>query len=377
MKTYFAPAERLDAESLQKDIEWIGSNPIIEGLLNFASGVLAVLNEQRQIVALNTTFLKFLGIHDPADVLGLRPGEAVNCVHAHEMEGGCGTSEYCSSCGAAISIVSSLKSKEPVERMCALTIEKDNVKRELLFKVRSLPIVIDERTFLMLFLSDITGEQQAAIMERVFFHDINNIVFSILGSSQLLCKDPEYNNELIREIYTSSVHLAREIAIQQSLFQEGVHVYRPLYQDVHIRDIVEAVRNLFVGHPVAKGRELILPAISQDIRITTDQALVVRILVNMIKNALEASEENGQVSLSVEQISRSVSFVVWNKGLIPKNIQKRIFQRNFSTREETGRGLGAYSMKYFGEQILGGCVNFSSSERDGTRFWLTLDLATK
>ena len=109
-----------------------------------------------------------------------------------------------------------------------------------------------------------------------------------------------------------------------------------------------------------------MPTISQDIRITTDHALVVRILVNMIKNALEATQENGQVSLSVEQISHSVSFVVWNEGLIPKNIQKRIFQRNFSTREETGRGLGAYSMKYFGEQILGGCVDFTSSKSAST-----------
>ncbi|MDR3555950.1 MAG: ATP-binding protein [Syntrophobacteraceae bacterium] len=39
-----------------------------------------------------------------------------------------------------------------------------------------------------------------------------------------------------------------------------------------------------------------------------------------------------------------------------------------------GRGLGAYSMKLFGEDILGGKVGFTSSEVDGTVFRFSLDI---
>ena len=82
------------------------------------------MNEHRQIVALNDTFLKMLGISDAEEKLGLRPGEAVDCIHAHEMDGGCGTSKYCSSCGAAIAIVTCIDEDRPAEKICALTANK-------------------------------------------------------------------------------------------------------------------------------------------------------------------------------------------------------------------------------------------------------------
>jgi len=49
-----------------------------------------------------------------------------------------------------------------------------------------------------------------------------------------------------------------------------------------------------------------------------------------------------------------------------------VFQRNFSTHDEPGRGLGTSSMKMLGEQLLGGHVSFISNEHDGTTFMFTL-----
>ena len=50
----------------------------------------------------------------------------------------------------------------------------------------------------------------------------------------------------------------------------------------------------------------------------------------------------------------------------------RIFKRNFTTKEQLGHGLGTYSMKFFGEKVLGGLVDFTTSETAGTTFRLTL-----
>jgi len=85
MKTYFAPAERAAPGELQKHIETASKNPVINELMNVVSGLLAVLNEQRQILAINEGLLQTLGIGDAGQILGLRPGEAVNCIHAHDM----------------------------------------------------------------------------------------------------------------------------------------------------------------------------------------------------------------------------------------------------------------------------------------------------
>jgi sensor histidine kinase regulating citrate/malate metabolism len=37
-------------------------------------------------------------------------------------------------------------------------------------------------------------------------------------------------------------------------------------------------------------------------------------------------------------------------------------------KEGLGRGVGTYSMKLFGEDVLGGTADCSSSEREGTIF---------
>ena len=59
-------------------------------------------------------------------------------------------------------------------------------------------------------------------------------------------------------------------------------------------------------------------------------------------------------------------------GALTKNFTKeagsRIFQRNFSTKEQDGRGIGTFSMKLFGEKILGGQVSFTTSKTGGTTF---------
>jgi hypothetical protein len=69
-----------------------------------------------------------------------------------------------------------------------------------------------------------------------------------------------------------------------------------------------------------------------------------------------------------------VAFSVWNAGTIPASIVPRVFQRYFSTKDGFGRGQGTWAMKLLGETHLGGRVDFTSSEPDGTVFRITLPL---
>jgi hypothetical protein len=102
MKTHFAPAERASQEQVLWEADRVTNSPIVDGVLRLSSGLIAVLNAERQILATNTSLLRALGCRDAAEVLGLRMGEALQCVHAGETEGGCGTTEFCPTCGAAI-----------------------------------------------------------------------------------------------------------------------------------------------------------------------------------------------------------------------------------------------------------------------------------
>jgi len=285
MKTFFAPAERTDQKALVAEITMVNKSPVVSGLLHSIGGLLAILDEHRQIISINDSFLKMLGIDEPSEALGLRPGEALKCIHSDEEPGGCGTTKFCSTCGTAIAIVSSLKHNKPSERICALTANRGGLAVDISLLVRSQPIEINGTIILLLFVKDITVEQQRAALERTFFHDINNMLGGLLGASEMLSLENN-QSDLVKIIHKSSLRLKNELDIQKCLSQNGTGV--------------------------------------------------------------------------------------WNKQPIAKDISQRIFQRNFSTKEGAGRGVGTYSMKLFGEQILGGKVNFTTSKEKGTVFSLSL-----
>jgi signal transduction histidine kinase len=90
----------------------------------------------------------------------------------------------------------------------------------------------------------------------------------------------------------------------------------------------------------------------------------------MLTNAFEATEHGGEVKLQVDCEKNGVTFSVWSRRAIPNHLAERIFQRNFTTKKEPGRGLGTYAMKLFGEHYLGGKVDFETSESYGTVFRL-------
>ncbi len=372
LTTHFAPAERSYDDDLSREIESASCNPLINGLMYVANGLFAVLNEHRQIVALNESFLQLMGIEDTSKVLGLRPGEYVHCVHSCDMPGGCGTSPYCSTCGAVISIMSALVSEHPKEGSCALTVEKDNKEIDLFFQIRCCPVRIEGNKFILFFLHDISIQQQRANLDSSFFHDINNLLTGLLGKSELFRLNSEWDEERFGEIQKLIQRMVQEISMQQALTNSMSHTYQPLYGAVSVDSILDDLAETFQGHPLCLGKELMISKIDEQTTLVTDQNLVNRILINMVTNALEATEHGDTVKVFTEPGGNAISFCVWNRMHIKKEYTMKIFKRNFTTKEQLGHGLGTYSMKFFGEKVLGGIVNFTTSESEGTTFRLTL-----
>ncbi|MDY6790361.1 MAG: PAS domain-containing sensor histidine kinase [Thermodesulfobacteriota bacterium] len=372
MNTYFAPAERTAEKELAVEIDFVSKSPVVSALLQSISGLLAVLDDHRQIVALNDSFIQMLGIEDPSQALGLRPGEALQCVHADEEPGGCGTTKFCSTCGAAIAIVSSLGHDKPVERICALSAKRGGKTVDIALLVRSHPITINKKRFLLLFLQDITRQQQKAALERTFFHDINNMLSLIVGTSEMLVED--HPSELAKTIHQASLRLLKEVDIQQCLSENESCSYQPIWNEFTTEQILKELQFFFARHPVAHGKHIDISKSYPVVSIKTDLSLLLRVLCNMIVNALEATAKKGVVKVWLEHEDHFLSFFVWNSKKIPQKITNRIFQRNFSSKEQAGRGIGTYSMKLFGEKILGGKVSFTTSQEQGTVFKFSLPL---
>ncbi|MHC4704433.1 MAG: sensor histidine kinase [Planctomycetota bacterium] len=357
-ETFFAPAGRASQIALRKSVEHITSNPIADTLLQTVSGLLAILNEKRQILALNASLMRSLGIDNAEEVLGLRPGEAIECIHAHDHAGGCGTSRHCITCGAAIAMVSALDTNSAQERTS--------------------PVVFDNERFLLLFLQDCTVQQQQAALEYVFFHDIQNMISGLKLISNMLDseQDPQLRREHVACIAQITHQLDREIEIQRCLTTEESHTFSLLMEEVDVENVANEMKTMLSNHAVSLGKTFSFVEPIPQVAITSDAALLKRILANMIINAFEATEPGGMVRFWVDQTDEHLSFYVWNRQTIPPENRLRVFQRNYSTKADSGRGLGTYSMKLFGETYLGGEVGFVSSETNGTTFHLRLPRGT-
>lgn len=194
------------------------------------------------------------GIQSPVETLGLRPGEALHCIHAHEEPAGCGTTKFCSTCGAAIAIVASLGSNEPVERSCAMAIDRDGHTSDIALKVRSQPIEIDGSRFVLLFLQDITVEQHRAALERTFFHDISNMLTGLLGASELLYHENSQSN-LAKIIRNLSVRMTKELAIQKLLINSDPSIYKPNCESVDAHESLKELHDFFCLSPVGRKQE--------------------------------------------------------------------------------------------------------------------------
>lgn len=370
MRTFFAPAERADRTSLQAEIDVVDHSLVLVALLETINGLIAIVNELRQVVDINTTFLRFLGIQNPEEVLGLRPGEVVNCIHAGCEPGGCGTSRYCGTCGAAVAMMTSLTTNKPDERICSMSVTQNKRSEDMVFKVKAQPVTLERRRFLLLFLQDITLQEQRAALERTFYHDVNSTVNKLIRASELLVE--ESPGRLATTISRISMRLVNETMLQRCLLNDHFAEYQPVLETYTVREVNSDLQAMLTGHAAMQSKIVQVDCAHEARTLTTDHALLLRILSNMVVNALEASKENDTVRVWVTTSEAAVTWHVWNRACIPPEITLRVFQRYFSTKAASGRGTGTYSIKLFGEKYLGGVVDFSSTSEGGTEFRIAL-----
>lgn len=372
--SFLASSKQTDPLVLVDQIRVVNASPIFDEVMSSMLGILVVLNEELEIVALNDAFLNELGVYDAESSLGLKLGKTIGCVNAQKAEEGCGTTETCKTCGAVIAMMTALKRGEKDEQICALTASNNGRTQHSSLLVRTCPIAIEGQRFIILTAKDVTQEQVRANLERVFYHDISNMITVLLGGCDLLAQEMPSRWEVV-QAHEAATRLQKEIALQRELsLSSSSENFIPERYQVELSAINKDIELLMRGHIAARGRTIEVVQECDDCLIYTDKHMVSRVLANMLINALEATLRGGVVKYTVRKEGGNICWEVWNNTSIPIDVQARVFQRHFSTKGNDGRGLGTFSMKLFGETYLQGRVNFSSSEKDGTVFLFCLPL---
>jgi len=371
--TFFAPAGRAGEHQLSEQQQLVSQAAFITAVLHSVTDMMLVLNEHRQIVAANRLLLDAFGVADQSALAGKRPGEAVNCIHSSEGPDGCGTSETCSACGAVLTILTSQETGEQAEGECRIVIT-NNGGTALDLAVKATPLDIAGTPYTIFAIQDIGSDKRRQVLEHTFFHDILNTVGGISGIAGLLADStsltPETEAEYKGLMVDLSENLAEEINQQRRLLAAERGEYVADLKDSELGEILEEVCKLYGNHIRTPDRTVILEDTPKFI-IKTDRPMLRRIVGNMVLNALEAVPAGGTVRVSLDVGAEEVCIKVTNRGEIPKDVQLRMFKRSFSTKGSSGRGIGTYSMKLFGERYLGGRVGFRCTNGE-TEFFIKL-----
>ena len=369
MPTAFAPAER-DSEGRVQDLNVIvGGIPLVNEVFDAVPDFLIVLNDKRQIVLANRSFRVLVGEENNGSILGLRPGEVLKCIHAFETEGGCGTTEFCSRCGAVRAVLSSQKGTQDV-RECRISTEPVGTSLDL--RVTATPFSVSSEDLTIVVAEDISDEKRRTALERTFFHDILNTAGGLRGLVELLgFAEASEVEEMKGMIGHLSERLIEEITAQRELLAAENDTLAVNVIGLESKELLQSVVDLYRNHEVAVDRQIRISSNTEDVTIHSDRALLRRVLENMVKNALEAVDPQGTVTVGCRNTGEGVLFEVHNPTFMPRDVQLQIFQRSFSTKGP-GRGIGTYSIKLLGERYLKGKVDFNSSEEKGTTFGIRL-----
>ncbi len=369
--THYAPAGREPIDRLRHQVSVVSSEPLLRATIDALPDVVLILNSRRQVVGANKALFELFPL-TADEVWGKRPGELLGCGNAESGPDGCGTSGQCMTCGTVNALLQTPVGGQRVTSECRMRF--DDPVGALDLKVSVSAVEVHGEWYTICVLADISDQKRLALLSHLFFHDIVNTAGTLQGFSRLLLNrspDDWSERKSLSQLADLADQLVDEIRAQRDLTYAESGDLEPDLEPVNSLDLLDRLRLAYGRHPVGRDREIKLEEVWNG-NFVTDHRLLGRVLGNMLKNALEATPPSGMVTMGCHDLGHEIVFRVCNATVIPEEVQMQIFQRSFSTKAASGRGVGTHSMRLFGERYLGGRVAFTSDDPEGTTFTISL-----
>ncbi len=163
--------------------------------------------------------------------------------------------------------------------------------------------------------------------------------------------------------------LRQEIARISHLIKEYLSLNRPIHphrEEFSVSQLVDDAVNLFL--PTFKQHDIQIQLnIQPSLKLYADRELIKEVLVNLIKNAVEAMEEGGLLSIECTTVENKAIVRIQDTGIgISSEHLSSIFDLYFSTKKN-GNGIGLYRVQQIVEAHQGE-IFVHSEEGKGTTF---------
>lgn len=357
---------------LSRQLGVIQKNEMLIKMLNGINLFIIILNEQREILFMNKEICSALGV-DNLEVLGMRPGELLKCRNSEISEKGCGHAKACNLCNAKNLVVEVINTHEVSEGQVTIVSIIEGLEVSSTFHERVTEVDFEGEKFYMVAFLDKSADVERNNIERIFFHDILNSASSLYNAIRLLKmgnkKFSEDEDIIMVEGYIKNI--IEEIEYQRSVSSAEHNQLKINLEKFDLGELIEKVLSILnkderfseikVENTIFCGKYFII----------SDRVLLRRIIMNMIKNAMEANENQSVIKIHLEESDNEYSIGFFNREVIPLSVQVEIFGKGVSTKGK-GRGFGTYGSKLLLNKYLRSDLKFDSKENIGTEFTILI-----
>ena len=206
-------------------------------------------------------------------------------------------------------------------------------------------------------------------MSAVVNHEINNPLAAIQNMMFLIEITPGATPEIIRMARQS----AEEVQRIETLARSTLGFFRQAGdpETVDLRSSAESVRVLM--EPLMRKRGIAFQIhTAGDCTVTAFPAATRHVLLNLVRNACEATERKGaKVTVTLTGGANAVELAVADEGTgIDPEVMPNLFQFGATTKGERGNGMGLWVVKKLVNNH-GGSIDVASTPGQGTRFTIT------
>ena len=215
-----------------------------------------------------------------------------------------------------------------------------------------------------------TDAQQQLV--RVLTHEIMNSLTPIISLADTLCEGVEQDtlehDDLLMALQAINRRSNGLLQFVEN-YRKLQRISKPQFEDVRIGDLVTDLQHLYPDSIFHYEIE------NEDQRLLMDRSQIEQVLINLLKNAQEAveNEEIPYIRLTTHLSSNKRDFIISitdnGKGILPE-VMERIFVPFFTTKT-SGSGIGLSICKQI-VTLHGGTITASSKPGDKTTFSVVL-----
>ena len=207
---------------------------------------------------------------------------------------------------------------------------------------------------------------------RIMSGNLLNIVKSMEKS---FADEKQKENDEIKKL-SEGLHTIRKRSVGLSEFVEKYRnlakIPEPVFTKIQVSKLFRHIKELNEDNLKDKNIEIETAVNPQDIILTGDEKMLEQVLLNIIKNAIEAidNQTTSKILIQAKEVNQEVVISVKDNGPgIPMEKLDKIFIPFYTTKEE-GSGIGLS----FSRQIMhlhGGSIQIHSEENTGTEVVLS------